>query len=559
MKKFLHFLLTAAAAAVVIAGCEDKIVSGVPPELEFESTEINAPGGGGEVSVAYRILNPVAGGRLAADPSEDWMENFNAVSDTLITFDVLPNDTDALREGKVTFTYIYGEDGSVPVEVTVRQGPASEEPGDGPSVEADPVPEIPAAGGSVTITYSIVNPVEGGKVSASSEAEWLTDFVSGEEGSVSFNAGANDGEAREAAVVLTYEWADGKVETEVPVSQAAGTSEGYVVEPVNAYGSFRSGSQESGVMNVILVFTDMEVDGWGSETGPGNRISVDSYLPFDLDGNIGPGEYELTSYAGEPFTCTAGWSEEYDGWIYAYGTYLDIWADQYGYDCEYVFWTSGTMTVSGSGDSYDVTLDFVSQNGETLSCSYSGPIEITGIPQPYSCLTGDYTLDLEGATAYATGFGDYMEYGYDKWTLQLSPTGGGQDGVYFELYTPNGQFEDGIPSGTYTAAADYDSIGPWQYMTGSLDPIWGYISGTNYYFYEDGNSWPTAYAPALSGEVTLTVNSDGTYSVSFSFVDDFDNTWDGEWSGPVEMEDMYYAPPRDSRHQAAEPERARIR
>lgn len=559
MKKFLHFLLTAAAAAVVIAGCEDKIVSGVPPELEFESTEINAPGGGGEVSVAYRILNPVAGGRLAADPSEDWMENFNTVSDTLITFDVLPNDTDALREGKVTFTYIYGEDGSVPVEVTVRQGPASEEPGDGPSVEADPVPEIPAAGGSVTITYSIVNPVEGGKVSASSEAEWLTDFVSGEEGSVSFNAGANDGEAREAAVVLTYEWADGKVETEVPVSQAAGTSEGYVVEPVNAYGSFRSGSQESGVMNVILVFTDMEVDGWGSETGPGNRISVDSYLPFDLDGNIGPGEYELTSYAGEPFTCTAGWSEEYDGWIYAYGTYLDIWADQYGYDCEYVFWTSGTMTVSGSGDSYDVTLDFVSQNGETLSCSYSGPIEITGIPQPYSCLTGDYTLDLEGATAYATGFGDYMEYGYDNWTLQLSPTGGGQDGVYFELYTPNGQFEDGIPSGTYTAAADYDSIGPWQYMTGSLDPIWGYISGTNYYFYEDGNSWPTAYAPALSGEVTLTVNSDGTYSVSFSFVDDFDNTWDGEWSGPVEMEDMYYAPPRDSRHQAAEPERARIR
>lgn len=552
-------MLTAAAAAVVIAGCEDKIVSGVPPELEFESTEINAPGGGGEVSVAYRILNPVAGGRLAADPSEDWMENFNAVSDTLITFDVLPNDTDALREGKVTFTYIYGEDGSVPVEVTVRQGPASEEPGDGPSVEADPVPEIPAAGGSVTITYSIVNPVEGGKVSASSEAEWLTDFVSGEEGSVSFNAGANDGEAREAAVVLTYEWADGKVETEVPVSQAAGTSEGYVVEPVNAYGSFRSGSQESGVMNVILVFTDMEVDGWGSETGPGNRISVDSYLPFDLDGNIGPGEYELTSYAGEPFTCTAGWSEEYDGWIYAYGTYLDIWADQYGYDCEYVFWTSGTMTVSGSGDSYDVTLDFVSQNGETLSCSYSGPIEITGIPQPYSCLTGDYTLDLEGATAYATGFGDYMEYGYDNWTLQLSPTGGGQDGVYFELYTPNGQFEDGIPSGTYTAAADYDSIGPWQYMTGSLDPIWGYISGTNYYFYEDGNSWPTAYAPALSGEVTLTVNSDGTYSVSFSFVDDFDNTWDGEWSGPVEMEDMYYAPPRDSRHQAAEPERARIR
>lgn len=366
MKKFLHFLLTAAAAAVVIAGCEDKIVSGVLPELEFESTEINAPGGGGEVSVAYRILNPVAAGRLAADPSEDWMENFNAVSDTLITFDVLPNDTDALREGKVTFTYIYGEDGSVPAEVTVRQAPASEEPGDGPSVEADPVPEIPAAGGSVTITYSIVNPVEGGKVSASSEAEWLTDFVSGEEGSVSFNAGANDGETREAAVVLTYEWADGKVETEVPVSQAAGTSGQYDHEYVMEYvhlASFGNIGNNGEADYALYISDEPFVDGMPKPNST-SYFSLDVWTPAVTDDSELPpaGEYPMGEYgATEAMTM---------GMDYTQAMLQDL---------QNIFsFVDGLLTIGYEGDDMDVDVVLTAEDGTTFHAVYSGPAPVLG-------------------------------------------------------------------------------------------------------------------------------------------------------------------------------------
>ena len=48
-------------------------------------------------------------------------------------------------------------------------------------------------------------------------------------------------------------------------------------------------------------------------------------------------------------------------------------------------------------------------------------------------------------------------------------------------------------------------------------------------FNENGN--PTSYAPAVSGDMNITNNGDGTYHIQFEFLDDKGNTWDGEWSG----------------------------
>lgn len=48
----------------------------------------------------------------------------------------------------------------------------------------------------------------------------------------------------------------------------------------------------------------------------------------------------------------------------------------------------------------------------------------------------------------------------------------------------------------------------------------------------------TEYAPAVSGDLVIGANADGTYSVSFSFYDDKDNVWDGEWTGVIETVDL---------------------
>lgn len=86
-----------------------------------------------------------------------------------------------------------------------------ETPGTGPepSIELLSAPEIPwnAAGGE--ITYKINNPIEGEKVSASSEDGWASGFVEKEPGTISFSVTPNEeSEARTATVTLSYAQAE---------------------------------------------------------------------------------------------------------------------------------------------------------------------------------------------------------------------------------------------------------------------------------------------------------------------------------------------------------------
>ena len=58
-------------------------------------------------------------------------------------------------------------------------------------------------------------------------------------------------------------------------------------------------------------------------------------------------------------------------------------------------------------------------------------------------------------------------------------------------------------------------------------------------FTEDG--YVQAFAPATSGDLVITNHGDGTYDISFSFLDDNGNTWDGQWSGPISISTQSYS------------------
>ena len=83
--------------------------------------------------------------------------------------------------------------------------------------------EVAAAGGSTSISYSITDATEGKSASATTTADWITNFTYTAD-KVTFNVAANTGIAREAIVTLSYE---GITETkDVTVKQAAGNTGG---------------------------------------------------------------------------------------------------------------------------------------------------------------------------------------------------------------------------------------------------------------------------------------------------------------------------------------------
>lgn len=78
-------------------------------------------------------------------------------------------------------------------------------------------------GADVTVTYSIVNPVEGVLLTATKNVEWITDIDCSVAGKVSFKVAANDGSTRSGDVKLSYTGAEDVI---VVVAQSANPNSG---------------------------------------------------------------------------------------------------------------------------------------------------------------------------------------------------------------------------------------------------------------------------------------------------------------------------------------------
>ena len=86
-----------------------------------------------------------------------------------------------------------------------------------PLIVAQTPEKLAADAASVAIKYSVYNPVEGKTLTASTEADWLTE-VQYADGTVTYNVAANTEDERNATVTLSYE---GATSVEVVITQAA--------------------------------------------------------------------------------------------------------------------------------------------------------------------------------------------------------------------------------------------------------------------------------------------------------------------------------------------------
>lgn len=593
MKKYLMPLFL--ALVPVLSGCEkEPDVNTSLPEIDLgKLMNLTVPMEGGEAVIEYRIVNPVEGGTISAEPTENWLGGFNYDTPGRIVFNVDENTADEDRSSIVTLTYTYDENESVTAQLNVIQASydyvidctfmsgtyygsqyglngeynyytilSDMEYNDGAmdggsyyafdlytaSAPENPDNPLPAAG-----TYVL------GEQGATADMTFAPDHTqalrTSVDGEVVFDVGFTEG-----TLIISYD--GGVMHAEASLTDetgmrhyltysgnpdydnASGGSGGETVlnqdidmEASQGAAVYVSG-EEGGLMEVQLTFTDMEVDFFGYVVPPGSILNVDVFMHYDESGNIATGKYALVGSdvsMPEAMSIYPGEYLDYMGVTMAMGTYV-TYIDESENVLEGLV-VDGEMTISGQPGSYAVTCTFTTAEGYSVECSYNGALEVTGFPGPYSTLTDDYTLDLEGASGSAQFWGDYYGNGTGNWIVVLESA---MDVVQLELITEEVDFSAGLTSAVYTPSVDPVNPAPGEYVTGYLDG--DYLMGTNYM--ETLEGLIVGCAPAVSGDLSITNNGDDTYTISFAFTDDLGHVWDGEWTGVLDFSNRSYAPER---------------
>ena len=591
MKKYLMPLFL--ALVPVLSGCEkEPDVNTSLPEIDLgKLMNLTVPMEGGEAVIEYRIVNPVEGGTISAEPTENWLGGFNYDTPGRIVFNVDENTADEDRSSIVTLTYTYDENESVTAQLNVIQASydyvidctfmsgtyygsqyglngeynyytilSDMEYNDGAmdggsyyafdlytaSAPENPDNPLPAAG-----TYVL------GEQGATADMTFAPDHTqalrTSVDGEVVFDVGFTEG-----TLIISYD--GGVMHAEASLTDEDGMRHYLTYAGTPEYDNASGGSggdavldrdidmeasqgaavyvsgEEGGLMEVQLTFTDMEVDFFGYVVPPGSILNVDVFMHYDESGNIATGDYTLAgSSVPEAMSINPGEYFNYMGVTLTMGTYIS-----YIDESENVFEgliSDGEMKVSGEPGNYTVECSFVTAEGYSVECSYNGALEVTGFPGPYSTLTDDYTLDLEGASGSAQFWGDYYGNGTGNWIVVLESA---TDVVQLELITEEVDFSAGLTSAVYTPSVDPVNPAPGEYVTGYLDG--DYLMGTNYM--ETLEGLIVGCAPAVSGDLSITNNGDDTYTISFAFTDDLGHVWDGEWTGVLDFSNRSYAPER---------------
>lgn len=583
------------ALAPVLSGCEkEPDVNTSLPEIDLgKLMNLTVPMEGGEAVIEYRIVNPVEGGTISAEPTENWLGGFNYDTPGRIVFNVDENTADEDRSSIVTLTYTYDENESVTAQLNVIQASydyvidctfmsgtyygsqyglngeynyytilSDMEYNDGAmdggsyyafdlytaSAPENPDNPLPAAG-----TYVL------GEQGATADMTFAPDHTqalrTSVDGEVVFDVGFTEG-----TLIISYD--GGVMLAEASLTDEDGMRHYLTYAGTPEYDNASGGSggdavldrdidmeasqgaavyvsgEEGGLMEVQLTFTDMEVDFFGYVVPPGSILNVDVFMHYDESGNIATGKYALVGSdvsMPEAMSIYPGEYLDYMGVTMAMGTYV-TYIDESENVLEGLV-VDGEMTISGQPGSYAVTCTFTTAEGYSVECSYNGALEVTGFPGPYSTLTDDYTLDLEGASGSAQFWGDYYGNGTGNWIVVLESA---MDVVQLELITEEVDFNAGLTSAVYTPSVDPVNPAPGEYVTGYLDG--DYLMGTNYM--ETLEGLIVGCAPAVSGDLSITNNGDDTYTISFAFTDDLGHVWDGEWTGVLDFSNRSYAPER---------------
>lgn len=367
------------------------------------------------------------------------------------------------------------------------------------NVTSESVLNFEAEGGQGVISYTLeevtrFSPVAQPEVEATCEAEWITDITVAE--TITFNVAANEGEARETKIVVSY----GEQEIEVAIKQAAKIVEpkpedGVVFEAQVLTGEYYGDYYTPDAGNYYIFFSDY---GFSED---GNLLTNSIYYQLDLYGVLYEGE-AVNGYIPLPegtYTLDVNETMAVGTIGYSYSCYLktnnsEIEVEVPFEAAELVIAADGScvLTATIQGEKHTVTF-----NGEAL------------INDQREVNTGGEDQEMEAQYAYATYFGDqYSPDVADNFYFFLSDLGVDADGwevangkyYRFDLYSEIIETENGlaIPYGTYTISGD---------------GMFPYTIGQEYsqYYVVDEYGWDYVVASGMTSG-TVTISEEGAYA-----------------------------------------------
>lgn len=215
---------------------------------------------------------------------------------------------------------------------------------------------LPCEENHATIKYTINNPVEGGKMKAEADQEWITDINDDTYGTVTFIVLKNpDTESRNSLITLTYEYPDGYVQAQINAVQTGST----------AYFTFEI--PENGVtatsIRVITTSLDSEMR-WYSSLAVTDDISNENFAEENresflqvvaaYESLLGLTINDILYYGGSNYDYTfTGLKQNTSYTPYAWGMDLEG-----NYTCDIQFGDAVTTgEISMTDLSFDITVD----------------------------------------------------------------------------------------------------------------------------------------------------------------------------------------------------------
>lgn len=416
------------------------------------------------------------------------------------------------------------------------------------SCEKSPEPETPAdenpkieiqnrtisataEGGDFEILYSIVNAVDWVKLSASSEADWITSIGYPSDGKVTFTVLPN-GTQDERSAVLKLEY--GTVAGEVSVVQAGKEPSEYDVEMEMPlfYGIYYGDYFAPGVGNYWFYLMDQEmVNDVMSPNGNYYRIDLYGALSDDPSAaRVPDGTYTLDLES----TC-AEWTFTEK---YSYLIVTDETGQGLGYRC-----SEGVLTVKNDGENCSFEL-IATIDGLKHRITYNGHAPFTDDSEDddsdvdYPQISEDIDLDIVNADAYwESASGDvacldirFMDMEKDSEGNPLYP------GVALDIDLYCILEDDGsIRAGEYVISDNAGAAGTM--AKGSISSIIGIMIpyGTNAQQFDgDGNR---SFGPVTEG--TFTISGDASEAViEIDFTMEGNHTIKASYKGPFPVKNI---------------------
>lgn len=293
----------------------------------------------------------------------------------------------------------------------------------------------------------------------------------------------------------------------------------------------------------ITLYENIDDSGW--LIPPSSVLILVGRGEFDNDGNLIPGTFTITNDENaSDYTFLAGGCVNFMNAPFPSGTNIKYYYDPANSSAIQVGLTdSGTVEIEKNGDNYTLTYDLTTDKGIHLTGSYTGPIVVQDAPKVIEKnewdLTEDHELSFDAPNIKIQAFGSkYTVSGAYTWQFQ------------FKQYNENWQYTsdqltvevvcdldetEGPAPGVYKIS-ESNEVGTARKGTFNMSSgVDGFGTGTYFKYYEDGAvRWA---AGASDGEVEITKNEDGTYTVTFDFLDGQQEPkhFKGTWTGTPEI------------------------